>query len=136
MSELINESKDIASTTDAPSPVADDSTGNTGGYGGGGHHGGHHHRDGHHNSGSPMIPNAVLFNRTASVVFRRPSCPLSGKDAPVLDYKNIELLKKYTSEKGKIIPSRITEVCRKKQSELMKCIKRARELALLPFSAS
>lgn len=88
------------------------------------------------NTGSPMIPNAILFNRTASVVYRKSRCPLSGKDAPLLDYKNIEVLKKYTSEKGKIIPSRIMEVSRKKQSQLMKCIKRARELALLPFSAS
>ncbi len=88
----------------------------------------------HHNQGSPMIPNAVLFNRTASVVFHRPRCPLSSKEI-VLDYKNIEVLKKYISEKGKIIPSRITGVSRKKQSQLMQCIKRARELSLLPFSA-
>ena len=59
------------------------------------------------------------------------SCPLSGKNAPVLDYKNIKLLKKYISESGKILPSRITSVSFKKQRELAKSIKKARFLALL-----
>ena len=58
-------------------------------------------------------------------------CPLSGKGAPVIDYKNIKLLKKYTTENGKIMPSRITSVCQKKQRELSLSIKRARNLALL-----
>ena len=58
-------------------------------------------------------------------------CPLSGKDAPVIDYKNIKLLKKYISESGRILPSRITSVSLKKQRELSKSIKRARVLALL-----
>ena len=58
-------------------------------------------------------------------------CPLSGKNAPVLDYKNIKLLKKYISESGKILPSRITSVSFKKQRELAKSIKKARFLALL-----
>ena len=58
-------------------------------------------------------------------------CPLSGKGAPVVDYKNIKLLKKYTSENGKILPSRITSVSQKKQRELSLSIKRARNLALL-----
>ena len=58
-------------------------------------------------------------------------CPLSGKGAPVIDYKNIRLLKKYTSENGKILPSRITSVSLKKQRELSLSIKRARNLALL-----
>ena len=58
-------------------------------------------------------------------------CPLSGKGAPVIDYKNIKLLKKYMSENGKILPSRITNVCQKKQRELSLSIKRARNLALL-----
>ena len=59
------------------------------------------------------------------------SCPLSIKGAPIIDYKNIKLLKKYTSENGKILPSRITNVCQKKQRELSLSIKRARNLALL-----
>tara|TARA_Y100001936_G_C16056827_1_gene661611 strand:+ start:1692 stop:1961 length:270 start_codon:yes stop_codon:yes gene_type:complete len=58
-------------------------------------------------------------------------CPLSGKGAPNIDYKNVKLLKKYTSENGKILPSRITSVSLKKQRELSLSIKRARNLALL-----
>ena len=58
-------------------------------------------------------------------------CPLSGKGAPIIDYKNIKLLKKYISENGKILPSRITNVSQKKQRELALSIKRARNLALI-----
>ena len=58
-------------------------------------------------------------------------CPLSGKGAPVIDYKNIKLLKKYMTENGKIMPSRITSVSQKKQRELSQSIKRARNLALI-----
>ena len=59
------------------------------------------------------------------------NCPLSGKGAPVIDYKNIKLLKRYMSENGKILPSRITSVSQKKQRELSLSIKRARNLALI-----
>ena len=59
------------------------------------------------------------------------SCPLSTKGAPIIDYKNIKLLKKYISENGKILPSRITNVSQKKQRELSISIKRARNLALI-----
>ena len=59
------------------------------------------------------------------------SCPLSVKGAPKVDYKNIKLLKRYISENGKILPSRITNVSQKKQRELSLSIKRARNLALL-----
>ena len=58
-------------------------------------------------------------------------CPLSVKGAPVVDYKNINLLKKYMSENGKMLPSRITNVSQKKQRQLSLSIKRARNLALL-----
>ena len=58
-------------------------------------------------------------------------CPLSIKGAPKVDYKNIKLLKKYVSENGKILPSRITNVSQKKQRELSLSIKRARNLALI-----
>ena len=58
-------------------------------------------------------------------------CPLSGKGAPIVDYKNIKLLRKYITENGKIMPSRITSVCQKKQRELSLSIKRARNLALI-----
>tara|TARA_Y100001935_G_C17202356_1_gene455670 strand:- start:313 stop:582 length:270 start_codon:yes stop_codon:yes gene_type:complete len=58
-------------------------------------------------------------------------CPLSGKGAPTIDYKNIKLLKRYVSENGKILPSRITSVSQKKQRDLSLSIKRARNLALI-----
>ncbi len=60
-------------------------------------------------------------------------CPLSGENAPNVDYKNIDLLKSYTSERGHIIPRRITGTCPKKQRELSTAIKNARYLALLPY---
>ena len=59
------------------------------------------------------------------------SCPLSVIGAPIVDYKNIKLLKKYVSENGKILPSRITSISQKKQRELSLSIKRARNLALI-----
>ena len=59
------------------------------------------------------------------------SCPLSVKGAPKIDYKNIKLLKRYVSENGKILPSRITSISQKKQRELWTSIKRARNLALI-----
>ena len=62
--------------------------------------------------------------------FKR-KCPLSGKGAPTIDYKNVRLLKKYVTENGKIMPSRITSISQKKQRELSLSIKRARNLALL-----
>ena len=58
-------------------------------------------------------------------------CPFSVKGAPTIDYKNIKLLKKYVSENGKILPSRITNVSQKKQRELSLSIKRARNLGLI-----
>ena len=82
-----------------------------------------------------IIPNAVLFNRKVAGS-KGSNCPLSGKNAPIIDYKNIALLSQYISERGRIIPSRITGVSAKKQRELAKAIKRARSIALLPFVAS
>ena len=70
-----------------------------------------------------------LFQKT-DIKFSK-SCPLSGKNAPDIDYKNIKLLKKYTSESGRILPSRVTSVSFKKQRELARSIKRARLLALI-----
>ena len=70
-----------------------------------------------------------LFQKPDIKFFK--SCPLSGKNAPVIDYKNIKLLKKYMSESGRILPSRITSVSLKKQKELSRSIKRARLLALI-----
>ena len=70
-----------------------------------------------------------LFQKT-DIKFSK-SCPLSGKNAPDIDYKNVKLLRKYTSDSGRILPSRVTSVSFKKQRELAKSIKRARLLALI-----
>ena len=65
---------------------------------------------------------------------RRKSCPFSGSDATDIDYKDVKLLQRYISERGKVVPSRITAVSAKKQRELTIAIKRARFLALLPYA--
>jgi small subunit ribosomal protein S18 len=81
-------------------------------------------------------------NRRAAVGARRPffrrpkSCPFSGPGAPKIDYKDVRLLSRFLSERGKIVPSRITAVSAKKQRELANAIKRARFLALLPYVLS
>ena len=59
------------------------------------------------------------------------SCPLSVKNAPVIDYKNINLLKKYMSENNKILSSKITSVSTGKQRKLTKEIKKAKILGLV-----
>ncbi len=64
---------------------------------------------------------------------RRKTCPFSGDNAPKIDYKDVKLLSRFVSERGKIVPSRITAVSAKKQRELARAIKRARFLALLPY---
>lgn len=64
---------------------------------------------------------------------RKKTCPFSGPNAPEIDWKNTRLLSRYISERGKIIPSRITAVSQKKQRELAKAIKRARFMGLLPY---
>ena len=89
-------------------------------------------------SSQPAIANSPAARRPA-VGARRPfyrrkkSCPFSGPNAPKIDYKDVKLLQRYVSERGKIVPSRITAVSAKKQRELAKAIKRARYLALLPY---
>ena len=64
---------------------------------------------------------------------RRKTCPFSGPNAPKIDYKDVRLLQRYISERGKIVPSRITAVSANKQRELAQAIKRARHLGLLPY---
>lgn len=85
--------------------------GNSGNYGSGGN--------------VPVVRN-VFFRRVRG-------CPLSGEGAPKVDYKDAELLFRYISERGRIIPSRISSICAKKQRELAVAIKRARQIGLLPF---
>ena len=67
---------------------------------------------------------------------RRKFCRFSTADAPKIDYKDLELLKGYVSESGKIVPSRITGTKARYQRQLATAIKRARYLALLPYSDS
>jgi small subunit ribosomal protein S18 len=64
---------------------------------------------------------------------RQKSCPFSGPNAPKIDYKDVKLLSRFISERGKIVPRRITAVSSKKQRVLAQAIKRARNLALIPF---
>jgi small subunit ribosomal protein S18 len=64
---------------------------------------------------------------------RRKTCPFSGPNAPKIDYKDVRMLQRYISERGKIVPARISAVCAKKQRELAQAIKRARFLGLLPY---
>ena len=65
---------------------------------------------------------------------RKRFCPFSQKNSPVIDYKDIKMLSRYISEKGKITPSRITNVSSKKQKELSQAIKRARFLSLMSYT--
>jgi len=67
---------------------------------------------------------------------RRKVCPFSGENSPKIDYKDPKLLQRYMSERGKIIPSRITAVSIKKQRQLSRAIKRARFMALLPYAVN
>ena len=78
-------------------------------------------------SGGPGGPRRPSFFR------RRKSCPFAGPKAPKIDYKDVKLLSRFTSERGKIVPSRITAVSAKKQRELARAIKKSRFLALMPF---
>ena len=74
-----------------------------------------------------QIPARRPFHR------RRKTCPFSGDNAPKIDYKDVRTLGRYVSERGKIVPSRITAVSAKKQREMSRAIKRCRFLGLLPY---
>ncbi len=74
------------------------------------------------------LPTRTNFRR------RRKVCPFSGENGKIIDYKDPKLLQRYMSEKGKIVPSRISSVSHKKQRQLAQAIKRARFLALLPYA--
>lgn len=64
---------------------------------------------------------------------RKKTCPFSAPGAAPIDWKDVKTLGRYISERGKVVPSRITSVSQKKQRELAKAIKRARHMALLPY---
>ncbi len=71
---------------------------------------------------------------TSKPFFRRTkSCPFTGENAPTIDWKDIKTLSRYISERGKMVPSRITNVSQKNQRELAKAVKRARYMAMLPY---
>jgi small subunit ribosomal protein S18 len=76
----------------------------------------------------PQVPVRRPFFR------RRKTCPFSATGAPKIDYKDTRLLQRFISERGKIVPSRITAVSVKHQRKLAQAIKRARFLGLLPYS--
>ena len=73
-------------------------------------------------------------NKNSPFEDRKKFCPFSQKNSPIIDYKDVKLLSRYVSEKGKIIPSRITNVSRAKQKELSIAIKRARFLSLISYT--
>lgn len=83
--------------------------------------------------GAPLGGAGGSGGKRPSFFRRRKSCPFSGPNAPKIDYKDVKLLSRYISERGKIVPSRITAVSAKKQRELARVIKKARFLALIPY---
>ncbi len=84
-------------------------------------------------TGAPAAPAAGGGDARRPFFRRRKSDPFAGANAPKIDYKDVKLLSRFISERGKIVPSRITAVSAKKQRELARAIKRARFLALLPY---
>jgi len=85
--------------------------------------------------GLKQIHNAatILYMRKNNFSSKKRVCPLEGLDINLITYKNLKLLEQFVSERGKILPSRITGVTAQKQRALKIAIKRARVLALLPF---
>ncbi len=80
----------------------------------------------HSDSRKVALPRRPFFRR-------RKTCPFSGPNAPKIDYLDTKTLQRFISERGKIMPSRITAVSAPKQRRLAQAIKRARFLALLPY---
>ncbi|MGC9953608.1 MAG: 30S ribosomal protein S18 [Rhizomicrobium sp.] len=98
----------------------------SGGHGGGGHRGDRGERGEGGHGGAAGGQRRPFFRR-------KKTCPFSGAGAPKIDYKDVKLLQRFISERGKIVPSRITAVSSKKQRLLANAIKRARFMALLPY---
>lgn len=71
--------------------------------------------------------------KKAAFFRRRKTCPFSGPKAPAIDWKDVRMLGRFVSERGKMMPSRITAVSQKKQRALAQAIKRARYMALMPY---
>ena len=91
--------------------------------------------DSYGSDGLKQISNAatVLYMRHNNFTSKKRTCPLDSVAVENINYKNIKLIEQFVSERGKILPSRITGVSAKKQRALKVAIKRARVLALLPF---
>ena len=81
------------------------------------------------NKNSNSLNKLSLFQKSDSRFSRK--CPLSIKNAPVIDYKNIKLLRRYVSDTDKIMPTRITSVSQNKQRKLTSEIKKAKILGLI-----
>ncbi len=82
----------------------------------------------------PTSERTPAADNSTKMFFRKnKGCPLCSTSAPALDYKNPELLEKFISEGGRMLPSRITNVCAKHQRVLKKAVKHSRVIALLPF---
>lgn len=79
-----------------------------------------------------------MSKRIGESVFgkRRKSCPFTAAGIKHIDYKDVDTLSQFVTERGKIIPRRITGVSLRHQRMLTQAIKRARYMALLPFVAS
>ena len=84
-------------------------------------------------SPSSILVNSFVLHLPIPNQKRRKSCPFAAPNTPEIDYKDLKVLTKYVSERGKIIPSRISAVSAKRQRELSKAVKRARFLALMPY---
>lgn len=65
---------------------------------------------------------------------KKKACPLCSDKNFILDYKNIDVMKKFVNEKGKILPRRTTGACSKHQRDITIAVKRARSIAILPYS--
>ena len=90
-------------------------------------------REGGHREGRERGEHGEHGGQRRPFFRRKKTCPFSGAGAPKIDYKDVKLLQRFISERGKIVPSRITAVSAKKQRLLANAIKRARFMALLPY---
>ncbi len=99
----------------------------------GGHGGGHGGGERRERGGDREGSHGGAGGQRRPFFRRKKTCPFSGANAPKIDYKDTKLLQRFISERGKIVPSRITAVSAGKQRLLAKAIKRARFMALLPY---
>ena len=84
--------------------------------------------------GLDQDPRSGSDKNSSKMFFRkRKGCPLCSEGSPEIDYKDPELLGKFVSEGGRMLPSRITNVCSKYQRKVKKSIRHSRIIALLPF---